>query len=154
MCEERVSLRDDYGPTNGADQLTAQMDASADAGREIAAASAVLRGKEEVAEFDVFLCHNWQDKPAVRQSPGSCGTADCGRGWMSASYVRDLPWQPGAGGHIACIPAAAVIVGPARPLAGQGTRRVHPAVRQAPLARRPRPVPGADAPTCRPSSRA
>ena len=58
VCEKRVSLRDDYELANGTDQSTAAMDASADAGREIAAASAVLRGKEEVAEFDVFLCHN------------------------------------------------------------------------------------------------
>ena len=67
VCEQRVSLRDDYELANGTDQSTAAMDASADAGREIAAASAVLRGKEEVAEFDVFLCHNWDDKPAVRE---------------------------------------------------------------------------------------
>jgi hypothetical protein len=51
----------------GADHDTAAMDASADAVREIEAASAVLRGKEEVEEFDVFLCHNWEDKPAVRE---------------------------------------------------------------------------------------
>ena len=43
-----------------------QMDASADVGREIAAASAVLRGKEEVAEYDVFLSYHWPDKDAVR----------------------------------------------------------------------------------------
>ena len=44
VCEERVPLRDDY-EVNGTDQSTAQMDASADAGREIEAATAVLRGR-------------------------------------------------------------------------------------------------------------
>jgi hypothetical protein len=55
VCEQRVPLWDDYELNSGADQLAATMDASADAGREIAANSAVLRGKEEVAEYDPVL---------------------------------------------------------------------------------------------------
>ncbi len=65
-------MRDDY-EVNGTDQSTAQMDASADAGREIEAATAVLRGKtavlrgkEDVAEYDVFLSYHWPDRDAVR----------------------------------------------------------------------------------------
>ena len=83
VCEERVSLHDDYEQGNGSDQSTAAMDASADAGRELATASAVLRGKEEAAEFDVFLCHNWKDKPAVREiaeeAPGAGAAPLAGR---------------------------------------------------------------------------
>ena len=91
VCENRVPLRDDYELANGTDQFTAAMDASADAGREIAAASAVVQGKEEVAEFDVFLCHNWEDKPAVRELAQQLGNAGCARGWTSASCAPGIP---------------------------------------------------------------
>jgi GTPase SAR1 family protein len=112
VCENRVSLRDDYELANGTDQSTAAMDASADAGREAAAASAVVLGKEVVEEFDVFLCHNWEDKPAVRalaQRLRECGL----RPWLDERELRPgLPWQPMVEDVIAGIPAAAVIVGP------------------------------------------
>jgi GTPase SAR1 family protein len=112
VCENRVSLRDDYELANGTEQSTAAMDASADAGREAAAASAVVRGKEAVEEFDVFLCHHWEDKPAVRrlaQRLRECGL----RPWLDERELRPgLPWQPKVEDVIAGIPAAAVIVGP------------------------------------------
>jgi GTPase SAR1 family protein len=112
VCENRVSLRDDYELANGTDQATAAMDASADAGREIAAASAVVRGKEEVAEFDVFLCHNWDDKPAVRTLARHLRERGL-RPWLDERELRPgLPWQPTLEDVIAGIPAAAVIVGP------------------------------------------
>jgi GTPase SAR1 family protein/nucleotide-binding universal stress UspA family protein len=111
VCENRVSLRDDYGLANGTDQSTAAMDASADAGREIAAASAVLRGKEEVAEFDVFLCHNGEDKPAVRRLAQQLRERGL-RPWLDERELRPgLPWQSALEEVIAGIPAAVVIVG-------------------------------------------
>jgi GTPase SAR1 family protein/nucleotide-binding universal stress UspA family protein len=111
VCENRVPLRDDYELANGADQSTAAMDASADAGREIAAASAVVQGKEEVAEFDVFLCHNWEDKPAVRRLAQQLRDRGL-RPWLDERELRPgLPWQPALDDVIAGIPAAAVIVG-------------------------------------------
>jgi GTPase SAR1 family protein len=111
VCENRVPLRDDYQVGNGTDQSTAEMDASADAGREIAVASAVVRGKEEVAEFDVFLCHNWDDKPAVRRLAQQLRDRGL-RPWLDERELRPgLPWQPAVEDVIAGIPAAAVIVG-------------------------------------------
>jgi nucleotide-binding universal stress UspA family protein len=111
VCEQRVSLRDDYGPANGTEASTAAMDASADVGREIAAASAVVRGKEEVEEFDVFLCHNWEDKPAVREIARQLRDRGL-RPWLDERELRPgLPWQPAVEDVIASIPAAAVIVG-------------------------------------------
>jgi WD40 repeat protein len=111
VCEDRVPLRDDYELGTGTDHGTAAMDASADAGREIAAASAVLRGKEEVAEFDVFLCHNWEDKPAVRELAHQLRERGL-RPWLDERELRPgLPWQPTLDDVIAGIPAAAVIVG-------------------------------------------
>jgi TIR domain len=111
VCENRVPLRDDYDLASGTDQSTAAMDASADAGREIAAASAVVQGKEEVAEFDVFLCHNWEDKPAVRRLAQQLRDRGL-RPWLDERELRPgLPWQPALEDVIAGIPAAAVIVG-------------------------------------------
>lgn len=111
VCENTVSLRDDYEMANGSDQLTAAMDASADAGREIAAASAVVRGKEAAAEFDVFLCHNWEDKPAVRELAERLRERGL-RPWLDERELRPgFPWQPELEDVIAGIPAAAVIVG-------------------------------------------
>ena len=111
VCEERVPLRDDYEQGNGTDQATAAMDASADAGRELAAASAVLRAKEEVAEFDVFLCHNWKDKPAVREIARQLRERGL-RPWLDERQLRPgFAWQSDLEDIIAGIPAAAVIVG-------------------------------------------
>jgi hypothetical protein len=87
------------------------MDASADVEREIAAASAVLRGKEEVAEFDVFLCHNWEDKPAVRRLAQQLRERGL-RPWLDERELRPgIPWQSALEEVIAGIPAALVIVG-------------------------------------------
>ncbi|MGD0602794.1 MAG: TIR domain-containing protein [Streptosporangiaceae bacterium] len=113
VCEKRVPLRDDYEYelVNDTDNATAAMDASADAGREIAAASAVLRGKEEVAEFDVFLCHNTDDKPAVRELAQQLRERGL-RPWLDERELRPgLPWQRALEEVIQAIPAAAVIVG-------------------------------------------
>jgi GTPase SAR1 family protein len=110
-CEKRVSLRDDYEPTTGADQSTAAMDKSADVGRKKAAATTVLRGKEEVAEFDVFLCHNWDDKPAVRDLALKLRERGL-RPWLDEWELRPgLPWQRVLEEQIQSMPAAAVIVG-------------------------------------------
>jgi GTPase SAR1 family protein len=111
VCENTVSLRDDYEVANGSDQLTAAMDASADAGREIAAAALVVRGKEAAAEFDVFLCHNWEDKPAVRELAQRLRERGL-RPWLDERELRPgQPWQPALEDVISGIPAAAVIVG-------------------------------------------
>jgi hypothetical protein len=112
VCENRVPLRDDYQLADGTDRATAEMNASADALREAAAASAVVRGKEEVAEFDVFLCHNWQNKPAVRRLAQQLRERGL-RPWLDEEQLRPgMPWQPVLEEVIVSIPAAAVIVGP------------------------------------------
>jgi hypothetical protein len=111
VCENRVSLSDDYELADGTDQYTAAMYASADAGREIAAASAVVRGKEEVTDFDVFLSYNWEDKPAVRRLAQQLRERGL-RPWLDERELHPgLPWQPALEDVIAGIPAAALIVG-------------------------------------------
>jgi hypothetical protein len=80
-------------------------------GRELATASAVLRGKEEVAEFDVFLCHNWKEKPAVREIARRLRERGL-RPWLDERQLRPgIAWQAELEDIIADIPAAAVVVG-------------------------------------------
>jgi GTPase SAR1 family protein len=111
VCENRVELRDDYEPTAGTDSTTVAMDASADLGRQHAVASTLLRGKEEVAAFDVFLCHNDADKPAVRQLAQRLRERGL-RPWLDERELRPgLPWQRALETQIQSIPAAAVVVG-------------------------------------------
>jgi GTPase SAR1 family protein/nucleotide-binding universal stress UspA family protein len=111
VCEQRVTLRDDYQPAPDADQSTEAMDASADVGRNEAAASTVLQGKEKAAKFDVFLCHNWEDKPAVRELADRLRKLGL-RPWLDESELRPgLPWQPTIGEQIQSISAAIVVVG-------------------------------------------
>jgi GTPase SAR1 family protein/transcriptional regulator with XRE-family HTH domain/nucleotide-binding universal stress UspA family protein len=111
VCEKRVSLRDDYELTTSADHSIAAMDASADVGRQKAAASTVLRGKEEVAGFDVFLCHNAEDKPAVHKLAQRLRERGL-RPWLDEVELKPgVPWQQALEEQIQSIPAAVVIVG-------------------------------------------
>ena len=120
VCEERVPLWDDY-ETNGTDQSTAQMDASADAYREIEAATtvlrgktAVLRGKQDVAEYDVFLSYSWRDKDTVRSIARQLRNRGL-RPWMDERQLRPgMLWQPELEEIIARVPAAAVVIGAQR----------------------------------------
>jgi GTPase SAR1 family protein len=113
VCEKRVPLWDDYD-ANGADKSTAEMDASADVGRDIAAASAVLRGKEEVAEYDVFLSYHWPDKDAVRLIAQQLKNRGL-RPWMDERQLRPgSAWLPDLEEIIQRVPAAALIIGAER----------------------------------------
>jgi GTPase SAR1 family protein/transcriptional regulator with XRE-family HTH domain len=111
ICESRVSLRDDYESAADIELLTAAMEASADQGRETEAASTVLRGKEQVAEFDLFLCYNVADKPAVRQLAQRLRERGL-RPWLDELELQPgMPWRHVLQEQIHTIPAAAVIVG-------------------------------------------
>jgi hypothetical protein len=108
--ETRVSL-EEYG-AGGVDEATRAMDASADAARTAAAATSVVRGKEETGDFDVFLCHNVADKPAVRDLSRRLRE----RGilpWLDEEQLPPgRPWQQELDQRIDDIGAAAVIIGP------------------------------------------
>lgn len=112
--------------------LTAGMEESADRGRASEAASTVLRGKEEVAEFDVFLCHNVADKPAVRvlaeqlRGPGAVSVAGRARAasWPAVAAAGRGADPEHPGGDRGCRHGG-------RPMARPGTRRVLAAVRPA-----------------------
>ncbi|HEV2765268.1 MAG TPA: TIR domain-containing protein, partial [Pyrinomonadaceae bacterium] len=94
VCEERVSLLD------ARERLTAEpsavvreMNDAADAGLAAETAVSVLQGKIKTGDFDVFLCHNVADKPAVRDIGGRLKR----RGilpWLDEEQLRPgLRWQ-------------------------------------------------------------
>jgi GTPase SAR1 family protein len=111
--ETRVPLEDSYEALSRAqDAVAREMDASADAARGIAAASSVILGKEEVTDFDVFLCHHSADKPAIRliaQRLRERGLLP----WLDeAELIPGRSWQEELERQISNIRAAAVFVGP------------------------------------------
>jgi nucleotide-binding universal stress UspA family protein len=135
VCEERVPLWDDY-ETNGTDQSTAQMDASADAGRETEAATAVvlrgktavLRGTEGVAEYDVFLSYDWRDKDTVHSIARQLRNRGL-RPWMDERQLRPgFLWQPELEKIIGRVPAVAVVIGARR--GPWQTRDIHSFIQQ------------------------
>ncbi|MGH3888758.1 MAG: toll/interleukin-1 receptor domain-containing protein, partial [Pseudonocardiaceae bacterium] len=78
----------------------------------VATASSVIRGKEETEDFDVFLCHNVADKPAVRQTAQRLREHGI-LPWLDETELPPgRPWQQELERQIANIRAAAVFVGP------------------------------------------
>ena len=62
--------------------------------------------------FDVFLCHNSHDKPAVEKIAGQLRERGL-RPWLDIWELQPgLPWQPALEAQILTIAAAAVFVGP------------------------------------------
>jgi hypothetical protein len=71
-----------------------------------------VNGQETKAElFDVFLCHNSADKPAVREIAQELSERGI-RPWLDADQIRPgTPWQTALGQQIENIQSAAVFVG-------------------------------------------
>src|SRR5204863_576796 len=88
-----------------------EMDHAADRQRERSAAASMLQGKIATADFDVFLCHNSEDKPAVKE----IGERLKERGilpWLDEWELQPgMPWQSVLEEQIGRIKAAAVFVG-------------------------------------------
>ena len=109
-CGERVSLA--YPEEQLYPSRVAEMDAAATAQRDVNAAAMTLRGKIESNDFDVFLCHNTKDKPAVKK----IGEQLKERGilpWLDEWNLRPgFPWQDALEEQIKSIKTAAVFVGP------------------------------------------
>jgi GTPase SAR1 family protein len=111
--ETRVPLEDSYEALSQAqDAVAREMDASADAARGIAAASSVIMGKKETTDFDVFLCHNSDDKPAIRRTAQRLREHGILPWLDEAELIPGRPWQEELESQIGHIRAAAVFVGP------------------------------------------
>jgi tetratricopeptide (TPR) repeat protein len=71
----------------------------------------IIADKKKKGEFDVFLCHNSQDKPevkAIAEQLKACGILP----WLDVWELRPgLPWQRALERQIASIKSAAVFVG-------------------------------------------
>jgi hypothetical protein len=87
------------------------MDRAADAARDRAAAASTIEGKLATGDYDVFLCHNSADKPAVKET----GERLKQRGilpWLDEWELRPgLPWQRALERQIEKVKSAAVFVG-------------------------------------------
>jgi hypothetical protein len=112
VCETRILLLDrEERLVAVPPSAVPAMDRAADAGRERDAAASVLQGKIETGDFDVFLCHNSEDKPAVKE----IGERLKEQGilpWLDEWELRPgLPWQRLLEQQIEQIKSAAVFIG-------------------------------------------
>ena len=88
-----------------------EMDRVADRQRDHETAISTVQGKQEMKDFDVFLCHNNDDKPAVKKF----GKQLKDKGilpWLDEWELRPgMPWQTILQEQIKHIKSAAVFVG-------------------------------------------
>ncbi len=88
-----------------------EMDRAADRQRDREAAKSTIQGKEATMDFDVFLCHNSIDKPAVKKIAEQLKEQGL-LPWLDVWELRPgLPWQRALEEQIEHIQAAAVFVG-------------------------------------------
>ncbi|MFL5625894.1 MAG: TIR domain-containing protein, partial [Ktedonobacteraceae bacterium] len=111
-CDTRIALSDEQELIKTSHHSVVQaMDRAADVLRDRQASSAVLQGKIETADFDVFLCHNAEDKAAVRK----IGEQLKEQGilpWLDEwELAPGRPWQRLLEQQIGRIKTAAVFVG-------------------------------------------
>jgi nucleotide-binding universal stress UspA family protein len=112
VCEAEVSLLDREERLVVAHvSVVPEMDRAADDGRDREAAASVIEGKLASKDYDVFLCHNSADKPAVKK----IGEQLKQRGilpWLDEWELRPgQPWQEALEEQIETIKCAAVFVG-------------------------------------------
>ncbi len=112
VCDTEVSLLDrEERLAEAPVSVVHEMDEAADAGRDLATAQIVLQGKIETGDFDVFLCHNSEDKDAVKE----IGEQLMARGilpWLDEDELPPgRPWQRLLEEQIEQIKSAAVFVG-------------------------------------------
>jgi GTPase SAR1 family protein len=111
-CERvRISLLDRRDRLDRAAQVRA-MNASADAGRDRAAATATIRGKEETRDYDVFLSYHSRDRAAVLAIAGRLRAAGV-LPWVDQNALAAGDrWQEVLGKQIRQARTGAVLIGP------------------------------------------
>ena len=113
VCDTPISLVEREEVMSPATEaVVAKMERRADFERDRAAAVSVIEGKRETNDYDVFLCHNSKDKPAVKD----IGEKLIERGilpWLDEWEIRPGErWQKALEKQIENVRAAAVFVGP------------------------------------------
>lgn len=113
-CERiRISLldrEDRLGPTSM--HSVRQMNASADASRDRAAATATIRGKEAAGDYDVFLSYNFKDRAAITEIAERL-RAEGVLPWFDTSDIAPgRRWPDELERQIRKVSAGAVFIGP------------------------------------------
>ncbi|MBD1866147.1 toll/interleukin-1 receptor domain-containing protein [Cyanobacteria bacterium FACHB-471] len=114
VCDTRISLID-QGRTEQVTEAEAailiEIDKSADLQRDRDTATSLLQGKIATQDFDVFLCHNSDDKPAIKRIGEHLKELGI-LPWLDEWDLRPgLPWQRALEEQIRNIKAAAVFIG-------------------------------------------
>jgi WD40 repeat protein len=112
VCQTQIELRDsEERPLKHSASAVREMDDSANAQRDRNTAEAILLGKREARDYDVFLCHNSEDKPAVKaigERLKKLGILP----WLDEWDLQPgLPWQQSLEEQIDQVKAVAVFVG-------------------------------------------
>jgi WD40 repeat protein len=112
VCQTQIDLMDvsERIPSSTAPVVVA-MDLSADKQRERNTAEAILLGKRQARDYDVFLCHNSEDKQLVKEI-GEKLKQQAILPWLDEWELRPgFPWQQALEEQISRVKAAAVFVG-------------------------------------------
>ena len=109
VCDANVEIRD-VALDPDFTQITT-IDEIANARRDRDVVGTILDGKVATNDFDVFLCHNSEDKPDVR-SIGDKLKANAILPWLDEWELRPgVPWQTALEEQIEHVKCAAVFVG-------------------------------------------
>ncbi|MFC3893388.1 TIR domain-containing protein [Lentzea rhizosphaerae] len=113
ICDGVVPITDDEQPD--VRPAVAEMNSNANAQRDQDVAATTLKGKREAGDYDVFLCHNVRDKPAVLKIVHELHE----RGILPWLDIHDIQpgsrWQQEMAKGIEKSRSAAVLIGPAGP---------------------------------------
>ena len=114
ICDTKISIpKDAAGSTvlRPASEMVSQLNYSANVGRDRSADILVVRGKMATCDYDVFLCHNSEDKAIIRE----IGLKLKARGilpWLDEWELRPgLSWQRELERILPKVKSAAVFVG-------------------------------------------
>jgi GTPase SAR1 family protein len=112
VCGARVSLRDrEERLMTSTGSMVSEMDVKADSRRAAETAVSILEGKIATEDFDVFLCHNSQDKEAVKEIGGELKRHGI-LPWLDEWELRPgFTWQSELEKQIPKIRSAVVFVG-------------------------------------------
>jgi GTPase SAR1 family protein len=112
VCETRIELLDSQEPSSlPTPSVVHTMDDNADEQRKRNTAEAIIRGKREAKDYDVFLCHHSNDKPAVKEI-GQKLLQQAILPWLDEWELRPgTPWQRALEEQIEKVKAVAVFVG-------------------------------------------
>lgn len=112
VCENSISLLDrEERLTVVLSSTISEMDRFADNKRELETAASILEGKIKTGDFDVFLCHNSEDKTEVKEIGNKLKEYGI-LPWLDEWELQPgLPWQDELEKVLEQIKSAAVFIG-------------------------------------------